>query len=151
MQVTNQGPHSNSKYGTLGLEPRTLLALTPHSLTESWHSVISDLGQPRRLKSLGNSDGGTGAPAQRRAGFYLIAYMQLFPCNGLEVAHKATRQDQVGGGEEDGVRTGTQIQTGPSRSSSEDREWPGEPCSSLPHPARSVRTSPLPLPATCGK
>lgn len=62
--------------------------------------------------ALGNSDAGTGAAAQRRVGFYFIDYIQLFPCNGLEVAHKAARQDQAGSGEENGAKTGAQIQTG---------------------------------------
>lgn len=75
MHVTNKGPHPYSKYGTLGLEPCTLLALTitPPIVPQNPSLLFFQSLASTERSELENGVGGTGEAAQKR--FYFIAYI----------------------------------------------------------------------------
>lgn len=75
MHVTSKSPHPYSKYGTLGLEPFTLLALTttPPTAPQNLGLLFFQSLASTKQSELGNGVGGPGAAAQE--GFYLIAYI----------------------------------------------------------------------------
>lgn len=113
--MTDKGPHPYSKYGTLGLEPCALLAVTttPPIVPQNPSLLFFQSLASTERSELGNGVGGTGAAAQKR--FYLIAYVELFPARevALKTPHSAAGQDrQAGSREEGGVRAGTQVQAG---------------------------------------